>query len=100
MLSRQYQPKAGDNVENEVPPMPNRQRASIYGGRSGDQGLTLEDLQRLEMLVEEAADSDDPAAMTTLLRRSLSTNSNTCKLSNGWIVLTISPSRRHPDRRE
>ena len=83
MLSRQYQPKAGDDVENEVPPMPNRQRASIYGGRSGDQGLTLEDLQKLEMLVEEAAESNDPAAMTTLLRRNLSVNNNSCEWLSG-----------------
>ncbi|ORX39347.1 hypothetical protein BD324DRAFT_649424 [Kockovaella imperatae] len=74
MLSRQYTPKAGDNVENERPPVPVRQRSSIYGGVTGDKGLTLEDLQRLEMLVEEAAESDDPAAMTKLLKRNLSLN--------------------------
>ena len=74
MLSKQYTPRAGDDVENERPPLPNRQRASIYGGRSGEKGLTLEDLQKLEMLVEEAAESDDPAEMTRILRRSLSIN--------------------------
>lgn len=74
MLSRQYQPKAGDQVENERPPMPNRQRASIYGGRTGEKGLTLEDLQKLEIIVDEAGEADDPADMRKLLRRSLSMN--------------------------
>jgi hypothetical protein len=74
MLSRQYQPKIGDNVEDEVPPLPDRQRASIYGGRSGEKGLTLQDLQQLEMIVDEAGESDDPDQMRSLLRRSLSMN--------------------------
>ncbi len=74
MLSRQYQPKAGDQVENERPPMPNTQRASIYGGRTGEKGLTLEDLQKLEIIVDEAGETDDPADMRKLLRRSLSMN--------------------------
>ncbi|WWC63989.1 uncharacterized protein I303_106595 [Kwoniella dejecticola CBS 10117] len=75
MLSRQYQPKLGDNVENEAPPLPTRRPASIYGGRSGEKGLTLNDLQKLEELVDEAEDvEDDPEAMRTLLRRSLSMN--------------------------
>ncbi|WWD21238.1 hypothetical protein CI109_105722 [Kwoniella shandongensis] len=75
MLSRQYQPKAGDNVEEERPPLPSRRPPSIYGGRSGEKGLTLEDLQKLEELVEEADEvDDDPNTMRTLLRRSLSMN--------------------------
>ncbi|WVW79401.1 hypothetical protein I302_101370 [Kwoniella bestiolae CBS 10118] len=75
MLSRQYQPKPGDDVENEAPPLPTRRPASIYGGRSGEKGLTLNDLQKLEELVDEADEvDDDPEAMRTLLRRSLSMN--------------------------
>ncbi|RSH95003.1 hypothetical protein EHS25_000088 [Saitozyma podzolica] len=74
MLSRQYHPRAGDHVEEEMPPLPRSNRASIYAGRGGDQGLTLHDLQKLEMLVEQAGDSDDPAEMRKLLRRSLSLN--------------------------
>ncbi|OCF79169.1 hypothetical protein I204_01116 [Kwoniella mangroviensis CBS 8886] len=75
MLSRQYQPKPGDDVENEAPPLPTRRPASIYGGRSGEKGLTLNDLQKLEELVDEADEvEDDPEAMRTLLRRSLSMN--------------------------
>jgi hypothetical protein len=73
MLSKQYQPRAGDGVEEEVPPVPVRQRGSIYGGRGGEKGLTLEDLQKLEMLVE-GEESDDPEKLRSVLRRSLSTN--------------------------
>ncbi|WWC91171.1 uncharacterized protein L201_006112 [Kwoniella dendrophila CBS 6074] len=75
MLSKQYQPRPGDDVENEVPPVPTRRPGSIYGGRSGEKGLTLNDLQKLEELVDEAEEvDDDPEAMRTLLRRSLSMN--------------------------
>ncbi|WVF65522.1 hypothetical protein IAT40_000250 [Kwoniella sp. CBS 6097] len=74
MLSRQYQPRAGDNVEEERPPLPSRRPASIYGGRSGEKGLTLNDLQKLEEIVDEVDEVDDPAKMRQLLRRSLSTN--------------------------
>ena len=74
MLSRQYQPRAGDRVEEEEPPVPNSHRSSIYGGRSGEKGLTLEDLQKLEQLVDDATESRDPAEMRAALRRSLSMN--------------------------
>jgi hypothetical protein len=76
MLSRQYQPKVGDDADEDVPALPslNRQRASIYGGRSGEKGLTLHDLQKLEELVDEAGETDDPDQMRNLLRRSLSMN--------------------------
>ncbi|KAK4687238.1 hypothetical protein P7C73_g2876, partial [Tremellales sp. Uapishka_1] len=79
MLSKQYHPRAGDKVEDEAPPVPllNRSssnRSSIYGGRTGEKGLTLEDLQKLEMLADEAALSDNPTSMRTMLRRSLSMN--------------------------
>ncbi|TYJ59052.1 hypothetical protein B9479_000041 [Cryptococcus floricola] len=74
MLSRQYQPKAGDNVEEERPPLPSRRPMSIYGGRSGEKGLTLQDLQKLEQLVDETDETDDPEDMRKLLRRSLSMN--------------------------
>ncbi|OXG18312.1 hypothetical protein C361_04435 [Cryptococcus neoformans Tu259-1] len=74
MLSRQYQPSAGDNVEEERPPLPTPKPVNIYGGRSGEKGLTLEDLQRLEQLVDEAGEDVDPENMRNLLRRSLSMN--------------------------
>jgi hypothetical protein len=74
MLSRQYQPRAGDRVEEETPPLPVSNRGSIYGGRAGEKGLTLQDLQKLEQLVDEAAESEDPAQVRSMLRRSLSMN--------------------------
>lgn len=93
MLSRQYTPRVGDDADD----MPRdaaaaaaagaagqggagvgggggRQRGSIYGGRTGERGLTLQDLQRLETLVDGVEESDDPAKVRTLLRRSLSMN--------------------------
>lgn len=73
MLSRQYQPKHGDKVEEEVPPLPDRRRASIFGGRTGERGLTLDDLQKLETIIDEEG-ADDPETMRKLLRRSLSLN--------------------------
>lgn len=54
--------------------MPSRQRASIYGGRSGEKGLTLQDLQRLEAIVDQADEEGDPDAVRSMLRRTLSTN--------------------------
>lgn len=93
MLSRQYQPSAGDNVEEERPPLPTPRPLNIYGGRSGEKGLTLEDLQKLEQLVDEAGEDDDPENMRNLLRRSLSMNvAPGCKLGHhGGIehVLTL-----------
>lgn len=86
MLSRQYHPRPGDNVEDEQPPVPSLdlhrsssssssssigRPTSIYGGLHGDEGVTLADLQKLEQLADEA--SDDPAKMRSLLRRTLST---------------------------
>jgi len=74
MLSRQYQPTLGDNVDEERPPVPVRDRNSVYGGREGEQGLTLEDLQNLEMVMNEADETDDPEEMRSILRRTLSMN--------------------------
>jgi hypothetical protein len=103
MLSRQYHPRAGDHVEEEMPPLPRNNRASIYAGRGGDQGLTLHDLQKLEMLVEQAGDSDDPAEMRKLLRRSLSLNvAPGCELHpiiRDTPLMHRSPARRCSSRR-
>jgi hypothetical protein len=75
MLSKQYHPKAGDNVEEDRPPMPTtRVRGSIYGGKSGDKGLTLQDLQQLEAIVDQADEEGNPDAARAMLRRTLSTN--------------------------
>lgn len=74
MLSRQYTPHAGDKIEDESPPMPARRSGSLYGGRNGDTGLTLQDLQKLEELVDDSDLGDDPEKMRHMLRRSLSLN--------------------------
>lgn len=74
MLSKQYHPRAGDNVEEDRPPMPVRPRSSIYGGKSGDKGLTLQDLQQLEAIVDQADEEGNPDAARAMLRRTLSTN--------------------------
>lgn len=95
MLSKQYQPRMGDGVEEEVPPLPlGRGRGSLYGrGSSGDKGLTLEDLQRLEMLVEGEGEGgdEDPERLRSVLRRSLSTNvAPGCEFCNNGKVLIYS----------
>jgi hypothetical protein len=74
MLSKQYHPSASDGVGEERPPMPTHRPTSIYGGRSGEKGLTLQDLQKLETLVDEADKTGDPTMVRTMLRRSLSKN--------------------------
>ncbi|KAG5653404.1 hypothetical protein H0H81_000691 [Sphagnurus paluster] len=72
MLSRQYRPDEHDGVENEhVVPL-RRNRSSLYTNR-GPQ-LTIDDLQKLEQLAEEASVNDDPSRLRNVLRRSLSLN--------------------------
>lgn len=72
MLSRQYRPTEHDGVENEhVVPL-RRNRSSLYTNH-GPQ-LTINDLQKLEELAEEASESDDPSRLRNVLRRSLSLN--------------------------
>ncbi|KZT59828.1 hypothetical protein CALCODRAFT_507203 [Calocera cornea HHB12733] len=79
MLSRQYQPKENDGVEDEQMPPPSRMasgrrnRNSIFRETDGPQ-LTIDDLQKLEELAEEASKSDDPSRLRSVLRRSLSLN--------------------------
>lgn len=73
MLSRQYRPTESDGVGNEeeqVVPL-RRNRSSIYN--PGPQ-LTINDLQKLEELAEEASTHDDPTRLRSILRRSLSLN--------------------------
>lgn len=72
MLSRQYKPREGDGVEDEQVVPLRRNRSSLYSNQ-GPQ-LTINDLQRLEELAEEAQESDDPSKLRTMLRRSLSMN--------------------------
>lgn len=101
MLSRQYHPRPNDNIENEPPPLPTHREGAlgrslsrsgsrgegIYGGAMGEQNVTLEDLQKLESIADEAAETGDPAVMRTLLKRSLSLNfSADCKLAGSPLI--------------
>ncbi|KZT37733.1 hypothetical protein SISSUDRAFT_1062575 [Sistotremastrum suecicum HHB10207 ss-3] len=72
MLSRQYSPSANDNVESESVKIKPRRRVSTRGDNVPQ--LTIEDLQNLEQLAEEASKSDDPSQLRSVLRRSLSLN--------------------------
>ncbi|TRM65330.1 hypothetical protein BD626DRAFT_546847 [Schizophyllum amplum] len=72
MLSRQYRPREGDDIENEEV-VPLRRNRSSYYQSQGPQ-LTINDLQKLEELAEEASSSDDPSKLRSMLRRSLSLN--------------------------
>jgi hypothetical protein len=74
MLSRQYRPTENDGVEEteeKIVPL-RRNRSTLYHNQ-GPQ-LTINDLQRLEQLAEEASESDDPTKLRSVLRRSLSLN--------------------------
>jgi hypothetical protein len=71
MLSRQYKPSENDdNEEEEVVSI--QRNKSIY--RNQGPQLTINDLQKLEMLAEEASENDDPSRLRNILRRSLSLN--------------------------
>ena len=73
MLSRQYKPSPNDGVgendeeEHVVPLRRNHSYANMPQ-------LTINDLQKLEELAEEASKSDDPSKLRSVLRRSLSMN--------------------------
>ncbi|KAG0705563.1 hypothetical protein DFH29DRAFT_905972 [Suillus ampliporus] len=73
MLSRQYKPSENDQVEDEdekiVPSRPFRTPLTNTAPQ-----LTIIDLQRLEVLAEEASKSDDPTKLRNVIRRSLSLN--------------------------
>lgn len=94
MLSRQYRPSADDRVEDEAPPLPvgagsgsMRRTGSLYQQRGQESGLTLQDLQKMEMVMENADETPDPDAVRQLLRRSLSMNKAPgceCSRSTGY----------------
>ena len=74
MLSRQYKPRENDGVgevEEHIVPI-QRRKSALYG--EGGPQLSISDLQKLEELAEEAANSDDPSRLRSVLRRSLSLN--------------------------
>lgn len=71
MLSRQYKPSESDDVEEDkILPM-QRRRSTLF---QPSPQLTINDLQRLEALAEEASQSDDPSRLRAVLRRSLTLN--------------------------
>jgi hypothetical protein len=72
MLSRQYRPSEGDGIEDDEKIIPLQRTRSVFNNQ-GPQ-LTINDLQKLEELAEEASESDDPTKLRTILRRSLSLN--------------------------
>lgn len=71
MLSRQYKPPDTDDVEEETIVPIRRSRTVLT--HAGPQ-LTINDLQRLEELAEEATKDGDPSKFRTVLRRTLSLN--------------------------
>ena len=71
MLSRQYDPSVKDETDDEVMPM-RRNRTSRYANPVPQ--LTINDLQKLEELAEEASTSHDSTKLRSVLRRSLSLN--------------------------
>ena len=71
MLSRQYRPTESDGSDDEQVLPLRRNRSSIY--HPGPQ-LTINDLQKLDQLAEEASSNDDPTKLRSILRRSLSLN--------------------------
>lgn len=91
MLSRQYRPSANDGVENESDSVisTRRSRGGVFPN-SGPQ-LTVSDLQKLESLAEEAAMSEDPNRLRSVLRRSLSLNqaSGACYQRSGGDIANI-----------
>jgi len=73
MLSRQYKPSENDNLEEEDEKIVPLRRNRTLLTNTGPQ-LTISDLQRLEVLAEEASASDDPTELRNVLRRSISLN--------------------------
>lgn len=84
MLSRPYRPSA-DDTDDEPQPV-RRSRSSIYGGPQ----LTIDDLQRIDELAQDA----DPAKLRAVLRRSLSLNvAPSCECSDPctlWLLTAYS----------
>ena len=76
-LRRQYRPEndTDDTDEDRAPARPlQRNRSGLSRGTYGLSipNLTIDDLQRLEAAAEEASQSQDPAMLRSVLRRTLS----------------------------
>ncbi|SPC62496.1 uncharacterized protein UHOD_04294 [Ustilago sp. UG-2017b] len=77
-LRRQYRPEndIDDGEEDKVPRPLQRNRSGLIRGTYGlaIPNLTIDDLQRLEAAAEEASQTQDPAMLRSVLRRTLSLN--------------------------
>ena len=95
MLNREYKPRVNDGVENESQVVPlRRNRTSYYN--PGPQ-LSINDLQKLDELAEEASQSDDPSKLRSVLRRSLSFNMSPSGASLSFLPPpTLSPLIPYP----
>lgn len=95
MLSKQYTPRPGDNVEAERAPV---RRGSL--ARHTEQGPTLRDLQKLEELVDDPEFTQNPEKMRDVLRRSLSQRiqpGRKCPVRQPRaVMLTPNSERDHP----
>ncbi|PWN50557.1 hypothetical protein IE53DRAFT_88776 [Violaceomyces palustris] len=72
-LRRQYRPENDTDDDSDSPrPLPlHRQKSNLA---SSIPALTIDDLQKLEQLAEEASRSQDPTRLRSVLRRTLSLN--------------------------
>lgn len=77
-LRRQYRPEQDtDDTDEEKAPRPlQRNRSGLSRGTYGlaIPNLTIDDLQKLEAAAEQASQSQDPAMLRSVLRRTLSLN--------------------------
>lgn len=77
-LRRQYRPEndTDDGEEDKAPRPLQRNRSGLSRGTYGlaIPNLTIDDLQRLEAAAEEASQTQDPAMLRSVLRRTLSLN--------------------------
>ncbi|TKY85803.1 hypothetical protein EX895_005344 [Sporisorium graminicola] len=77
-LRRQYRPEQDtEDSEDDRPPRPlQRNRSGLSRGAYGlaIPNLTIDDLQKLEAAAEQASQSQDPAMLRSVLRRTLSLN--------------------------
>lgn len=77
-LRRQYRPEHDtDDTDDDKPPRPlQRNRSGLSRGTYGLSipNLTIDDLQRLEEAAEQASQTQDPAMLRSVLRRTLSLN--------------------------
>lgn len=92
MLSRQYDPSEHDGIEDEKEVPIRRNRTSVFA-HQGPQ-LTINDLQKLEELAEEASQSRDPSKLRSVLRRSLSMNVSPSGVSLPWHGFGLNSSLR------